>query len=217
MRIPVDQIPESGWTRTLDIPLASLHRVVETHGPQTGTLHVRVVLKNHRGCIDVKGEMTADLKLACGVCLDEGTVKVEAPLELMVAPQADWESSHRARPHEEVKLSATELDVSFYDGEELDLTQLLEDELLIAAPERLSEEDDEGRCTYCGLDMDTVLQERQAVAHAELEAFHPFRELAERMKDSGPNAGSSGSDQTPPEGAPKAGPDAKSKTRKRGA
>jgi uncharacterized metal-binding protein YceD (DUF177 family) len=186
MRIPVEQIPENGWTRTLDIPLASLKRVVETHGPQTGSLRARVVLKNHRGNIDVRGEFSAELSLSCGVCLDEGTVKVAAPLELMVAPQAEWAAGHTDSFHEEVKLSPHDLDVSFYEGEELDLNQLLEDELLIAAPDRLSEEDAAGTCSYCGLDVDTVLRQRQPAAQAEDAAFHPFRDLAQRMNEDDP-------------------------------
>jgi uncharacterized metal-binding protein YceD (DUF177 family) len=124
----------------------------------------------------------ADLKLSCGVCLEDGTVRVDVPLEVMVAPQATWESSHKGTPHEEVRLSSTDLDVSFYDGETLDLAQVLEDELLIAAPDRLSEEDDDGRCSACHRSVEEVLEERQSTVISDAEAFHPFRELAERLR-----------------------------------
>jgi len=182
MRIPVDQIAENGWTRTVEFPLQDLKRVVETFGPQTGSLRARVVLKNHQGCIDVRGELVADLKLSCGICLEDGSVRVEVPLEVMVAPQAQWEAGHRAAAHEEVRLSVTDLDVSFYEGDELDLTQVLEDELLIAAPERLSEEDEEGNCSVCHRNVEAVLEERQATVMSDAAAFHPFREMAGRMK-----------------------------------
>ena len=161
MRIPVDQISEAGWRRTLEIPLAGLHRVVESFGPQPGMVRAQVTLKNHRGCVDVRGNLVADLRMACGVCLDEGTVQVEVPLELMVAPQGLWASGHKAGPHEEVQISAADLDVSFYEGDEIDLTAVLEEELLIAAPERLAEEDADGNCTRCGRNVDAVLAERQ--------------------------------------------------------
>ena len=188
MRIPVDRISETGWSRTLEIPLASLHRVVEAFGPQHGTLRAQVTLKNHRGCVDVRGALVAELQLACGVCLDEGTVRVEAPLELMVEPQALWKSGHKDGPHEEVQLSAADLDVTFYDGDEIDLTALLEEELLIAAPERLSEEDADGNCTRCGRNVDAVLA-GQLASQREEGAFHPFRELAERIAREASGAG----------------------------
>lgn len=177
MRIPVESIPEAGWSRTLEIPLASLHRVAESFGPQHGMLRAEVTLKNHRGCVDVRGGLVAELRMACGVCLDEGTVRVEAPLELMVAPQALWKSGHTDGTHEEVQISAADLDVSFYEHDEIDLTAVLEEELLIATPERLAEEDGDGNCTRCRRNVDAVLSEHQA----EEAAFHPFRELAERI------------------------------------
>ena len=191
MHIPVSQISEEGWTRTLDIPLASLRRVVETHGPQSGTLRAQVTLKNHKGCVDVRGRLAADLSLACGVCLDVGTVRVEAPLELMVVPQSLWlspfgssrkrsDGAHREGQHEEVRITSTDLDVSFYEGDEIDLNAVLEDELLIAAPDSLSEQDEDGNCTFCGRSVQAVLAERQSARHEDTE-FHPFREAAERL------------------------------------
>ncbi|MFI5400931.1 MAG: YceD family protein [SAR324 cluster bacterium] len=180
MHIPVSQISEDGWTAALEIPLASLKRVVETHGPQNGMLRAQVTLKNHKGCVDVRGHVVAELSLVCGVCLDAGIVRVEAPLELMVAPQALWQSGHREGQHEEVRISAADLDVSFYDGDEIDLTAVLEDELLVAAPESLSEQDEAGNCTTCHRRVEAVLAERQAT-HPEDAEFHPFRDLAERI------------------------------------
>jgi len=181
MRIPVDQISEAGWSRTLDIPLASLPRIVESFGPQQGTLRAQVTLKNHRGCVDVRGSLAADVRMACGVCLDEGTVRVEAPLELMVAPEGLWKLGHKDGPHEEVRLSPADLDVSFYESDEIDLTAVLEEELLIAAPVRLAEEDADGNCTRCRRNVDAMLAERQGAQELETE-FNPFRELAERIK-----------------------------------
>ncbi|MFI5400552.1 MAG: YceD family protein [SAR324 cluster bacterium] len=185
MHIPVSQISEDGWTAALDIPLASLRRVVATHGPQSGTLRAQVTLKNHKGCVDVRGRLVAELSLACGVCLDTGTVRVEAPLELMVAPQALWISGHREGQHEEVRLNSADLDVSFYEGDEIDLNAVLEDELLIAAPDSLEQQDEDGNCSFCGRSVQAILAERQAAREEDME-FHPFREaaeLAERLRE----------------------------------
>lgn len=176
MRIPVSQISEDGWFRTVEIPLGKLSRVVEVHGPQAGTLRASVTLKNHRGCIGVSGQIKADLRLACHLCLDRGPVEVEAALELMVAPTATWSAGPSDNAHPEVQIAAADLDVSFYDGEELDLTQVLEDELLIAAPDSLGEEDEDGRCVHCGREVEALLKPKD-----EPDAFHPFRELADRL------------------------------------
>ncbi len=176
MRIPVSQISEDGWTRKLEIPLGSLSRVVEAHGPQAGTLRADVTLKNHRGCIGMSGRIQADLRLACHLCLDRGPVAVDAALELMVVPTATWRAGPSDSAHPEVQIAAADLDVSFYEGEELDLTQVLEDELLIAAPDSLGEEDEDGRCVHCGREVAAMLKPKH-----EPDAFHPFRELADRL------------------------------------
>jgi uncharacterized metal-binding protein YceD (DUF177 family) len=182
MRIAVNQISEDGWRRTLEIPLASLARVTEAHGPQTGTLHAEVTLKNHRGCIGVRGTIRAEVTMACHVCLDRGPVRVEEPLDLMVAPEAIWAGGRRAQPHQEVKLAAADLDVSFYDGEELDLTQVLEDELLIALPDSLSEEDENGCCVLCERDVDALLRTKVTdSAGGPAQEAHPFRALADLL------------------------------------
>lgn len=176
MRIPISQIPESGWTRTLDIPLGSLRRVVAEHGPQQGSLRAEVSLKNHQGCIDVRGRLKADLNVACRLCLEQGPVQVDAPLELMAVPVATWRAGQSDSVHKEVRLSVQDLDVSYYEGEELDLTQLLEDELLLAAPESLGEEGEDGKCLHCGRDVAALLAPGEQGSE-----FHPFRELAQRI------------------------------------
>ena len=177
MRIPVSQIPEDGWSRTLDIPLSSLGRVVEQYGPQSGTLHAEVRLKNRRGNIDVSGSLAAPVRVGCRLCGEEGPLEVAAPLELMVVPTSIWLAGAGKKGHAEVQLSAQALDVSFYDGEEIDLRQLLEDELLLATPDSLGEEDEDGRCTHCHRHVAELFP-----ADSEADTFHPFRELAERVK-----------------------------------
>ncbi len=181
MRIPVNQISEDGWKRTLEIPLASLTRLVEVHGPQAGTLKAQVTLKNHRGVIGVRGTLEAAISLGCHLCLDTGAVEVEAPLDLMVAPEQSLSPGQTDQAHPEVQLAASDLDVAFYDGEELDLTQILEDELLIATPDSIGEEDEDGKCLRCGRDVDTVLNPEGSADAAD--TFHPFRELADRIKN----------------------------------
>jgi uncharacterized metal-binding protein YceD (DUF177 family) len=179
MRIPVSQIPEDGWTREVEINLGRLVRVIDTYGPQSGSMRAWVTLKNRRGIVNVSGRIEATLALDCHLCLDRGTVSISTPLELSVEPRSLWISGRGDGGHQEVRVSTAELDVSFYDGEELDLTELLEDELLIAAPDSYGAEGDDGCCVRCGRNVEEVLGKVNPVD--DLDAHHPFRELAERL------------------------------------
>jgi len=185
MRIPVSQISENGWNRTLSFPVGVLKRVVEAHEPQGGLLRAEVTLKNHRGCIDVIGRLSAELSVACRFCPERAPVQVEAPLQLMAVPVATWRAGQSDSVHKEVRLSSSDLDVSYYEGEELDLTGLLEDELLLAAPDSLGEEGEDGKCLHCRGDVAALLLQKEPG-----DAFHPFRELAQRIQKEGakPNA-----------------------------
>ncbi len=75
---------------------------------------------------------------------------------------------------EETTLSTGDLEVSFFDGEEIDLVQLVEDELLLLVPETVCEEDEDGRCTECGKDLNEMFRPQEAD-----EADHPFAQLKE--------------------------------------
>ncbi|HUJ77248.1 MAG TPA: YceD family protein, partial [bacterium] len=112
-------------------------------------------------------------------------------VQVQLAPLASWTgassseqagAAEAAHPGEERRLAGADLDVSFYEGEEIDLAQELEDELMLASPTTLCEEDDQGRCLRCGKTLEEVFPEQTRGADS---AAHPFAALRERVAASG--------------------------------
>lgn len=91
----------------------------------------------------VTGQVAATVPLACGRCLEEFPVAVRAAVDARFAP--------RPRVADDVELGADDLDLDFYDGDELNLATLLETETTLALPMKpLCREDCRGLCPVCG-------------------------------------------------------------------
>ena len=74
-------------------------------------------------------------------------------------------------------MGQAELELSFYEGEELDLSLILEDELLLLLPETVTEEDEEGRCTVCGKLVEELFAGQETSGDE-----HPFAKMKQLLK-----------------------------------
>jgi len=164
MNIHVSQIPEEGVEHRLHLPLAGLARLVEFCGTQQGALDARLILRNHQGNVEVRGEMRLELRAPCQRCLDPVPVLLDEPVNLWLAPSQDYNLGAS-----EAHLGAADLEMSYYEGEEIDLALVLEDEVLLALPETVADEDEQGRCLICSRRMDELFR-----AGPEDPENHPF-------------------------------------------
>lgn len=168
MKIRVSDIPPQGVKRSLDLPLKSLKKLTEDLGEQEGQLEAHLVLKNHQGSVEVTGNMRVALKPPCHRCLDPIALTLDEAVLIYMAPV----SGYAALGGEEMMLGRGDLEVAYYEGEELDLAELLEDELLLMLPENVVETDDEDRCLVCHRGMEEFYTNDEE----ELEA-HPFAQM----------------------------------------
>ena len=93
----------------------------------------RVELRLERDGVDVfvTGDLRAAVSQACGRCLEPSPVEV---------PEAD-----------SVELAADDLDVDFYDKDEIDLSAVIETETTLALPMKpLCRDGCRGLCPVCG-------------------------------------------------------------------
>jgi uncharacterized protein len=153
MMILLSQIPETGLRSRVIQPLQGLARLVEVSGDQNAELTADVLLKNHGGHVAVTADISASLRLPCQRCLEPVPWEVREQVRVTLVP----ESHGAAAPHD-VHLGPEDLDVSYYAGEQIDLTAVLEDELLLLVPEAVCGEDERGCCTQCGLAVEDVLR-----------------------------------------------------------
>jgi DUF177 domain-containing protein len=165
MKIHLAQIPEQGLVRSLRLELGGLARLSEAIGPQSGVLEAELRIKNREGAVDVRGRMHGVLQPPCQRCLEPVRLEVDEPLDVALVSEASY-----ANAPEDARLGAGDLEVSYYQDEELDLSHILEDELLLLIPEPVAETDDEDRCVICGRRSDELLPQ-------EGEGAHPFAAL----------------------------------------
>jgi uncharacterized protein len=117
----------------LDDPVVSVPMTVRLEG----------VLRPEGDGYRMDGRLAASGKLACSRCLEPVAWQVEDTFSV---------EYRRAMPRDaEIELSDDELDVAFLDGDVLDLSEVAEEQLLLALPMRFVCDDQcAGLCPRCG-------------------------------------------------------------------
>jgi uncharacterized protein len=96
------------------------------------------------GEIRVKGHLTVRMEADCDRCLEPAGVSIDSDFELSY-----WPVSEGAR--EETAIDGDEADIGFYDGDGLELNDVLREFVLLSLPmQRLCTEDCKGICPVCG-------------------------------------------------------------------
>ena len=91
----------------------------------------------------VRGRLQASVEQTCGRCLEVFRARVDAPVDLRLVPKPAGADS--------VELGADDLDVDFYENDELDVARVVGNEAVLALPMKpLCREDCRGLCPSCG-------------------------------------------------------------------
>ncbi len=91
----------------------------------------------------VSGEIRATVPQVCGRCLEPFPVSVRAGVDVRVIP--------RPATSDRLELASDDLDVDFYEKDELNLSALVEAETMLALPMKpLCRDDCRGLCPVCG-------------------------------------------------------------------
>lgn len=98
--------------------------------------------------VEVDGSFEAILEMSCARCLEVYTRPLSEGFTLTFTPQSDEDSP------EERQLESDDLGLVSYQEERLDLTEPLQDQLLVAVPIRaLCHDACRGLCPICGADL----------------------------------------------------------------
>ena len=115
---------------------------------QAGPLHVAGVaelLANTDGEVRLRGNLTVTMRSECDRCLGEARFPVEAKLDLFYRPM-----SYIARD-EEIEIDEGEAEIGFYEGEGIELEDILREQILLLLPmQRVCREECKGICPICG-------------------------------------------------------------------
>jgi DUF177 domain-containing protein len=100
--------------------------------------------------VAVNGHVETRVQVECDRCLKPVELPVSTDFALEYITGAEYESSSVAA------LSEEEMAVSVFDGESIDVDEIVKEQILLAVPARtLCREECKGICPECGIDLNT--------------------------------------------------------------
>ncbi len=143
-RIPPEGL---GFDEVLDPPSVHLEGESEFRLRPDGRLRCHVELVDGTS-IHVRGRLTATVERECGRCLEAYAVAVDHELDLFYLPR---DAEQPEEQEDEVELSDREVVVGYYEGDRLDLGEVVREQLFLGLPLKpLCSELCRGLCPTCG-------------------------------------------------------------------
>jgi uncharacterized protein len=157
-----------------------LHRIVvsQTYAPgtldyrgadirQIAPLQVKAVAELVGEEIRIQGDVETRIEAACDRCLGPSEFAVERQFDLTYRPVTTISRE------EEIELPADELDVGFYEGEGIQLTDVITEQVILSLPMKfICREGCRGLCPICGVD-----RNRESCQCSERHSDSPFAAL----------------------------------------
>jgi uncharacterized protein len=108
--------------------------------------------------VRVKGHLTVRMEAECDRCLETTAFPIDTDFELFYQPAGNLAG-------EEIEVEDAASDLGFYQGDGLDLADVLREQILLSLPmQRICREDCKGICPVCGQNRNQVACE----CHQEL-------------------------------------------------
>ena len=105
----------------------------------------------HIAQTDVEGTIRAEIEMECTRCLQSIDKKFEAEFKAAFVTAENYTQA------KEAELSAEDLDVAVFEGDRIDLTELVREQLLLNLPEQVfCQEDCQGLCQKCGANRNLI-------------------------------------------------------------
>jgi uncharacterized protein len=151
MRIELDRLEKTG-NRFAHLYEPGEIVVDEEHMRLTQPPEVngRVSRSGHE--VRLKGKIIARADVDCDRCLKTVSVPVETDFDVKYVPEADYAAAEGLA----AELQEEDLSLSVFDGETIDVDELVREQVLLALPGRaLCSEECKGLCPTCGADRNT--------------------------------------------------------------
>lgn len=131
-------------------------------------------VQKDREKVRIVGRLTTALEVPCSRCLEPYRIAVDTPIDLLYLPAAAQASG----APDDRQVSDQDANVSFYEGETIDLAQLMREQFYLALPMKpLCREDCQGLCPVCGTNRNTATCSCQAEwVDPRMDALREFRE-----------------------------------------
>ena len=150
MKLSIYDIEEAAKEITYDESMASLNDVL-VHGEVcdysfSAPAVVRIEYYRAGQELFFHGHITGSVVGQCARCVEEYDFVLEKDFSVVLVPKRELNA--------ESELEAEDLDLSFYEGKEIDLSPLVQEQIILALPTRpLCREVCKGLCPQCGANL----------------------------------------------------------------
>lgn len=150
MKLNIHEIEEAVKELAYDEPTKALNEVL-AHGNVVDYIFeapASVRLEYYRAGQELffTGHISGTVVGRCARCVESYAFPLQEDFTLVLVPRSDLPS--------ETELNEEDLDLSFYEGDCVDLTPLVQEQLLLALPTRpLCRESCSGLCPHCGANL----------------------------------------------------------------
>lgn len=135
---------------------------------------VRMMVTPEGDMFKVKGQVATTVHLACSRCLVDYPLDLSKSVSLLFSKEIP-EDVHRG--DDEVELTAEKIGLIYFQGEEIDLREAIEEQVVMALPYKpLCRPDCRGLCPQCGADLNT-----ESCKCKKENAMSPFAVLSGRQ------------------------------------
>ncbi len=113
---------------------------------------VRLRVFSVSGLIEIEGDVSTAVKLSCGRCLEDFETAVESDVALTFVRELP--EVEDLTGEEGAEISAEEMGLILLDGEEIDLRETVEEQVVLSLPiQPLCRRTCKGLCSQCGADL----------------------------------------------------------------
>jgi uncharacterized protein len=103
--------------------------------------------------VEIEGSISTAVRLSCGRCLQSFETPVESSFALTYK-QKEPDTDESGSSQEELELTAEDMGLIYYQGEEINLQNEIQEQVVMAFPLRtLCKQDCKGLCPQCGADL----------------------------------------------------------------
>ncbi len=166
MKIKVKDIPAEGLTQHLEFGGEILNEAVQVCEP----IIINIEIEQAGSNVRVKGDVKGRLLLSCSRCLDDFEWEVADKFDcVLMLPLGE-------KGYPEVELSPEDLDVSFFDGETVDVAQIAVEQIFLQMPIKpLCNPECKGLCPRCGANLN--LESCRCPSEAVSSPFEALRKI----------------------------------------
>lgn len=123
--------------------------------------------------VDVAGDISAKIDMDCSRCIIPVISHLEFPFKVSYITEEHYTSEKESELHGE------DLDVSLYDGEKIDLSELAREQILLNLPAQiLCSENCKGLCAKCGVNLN------EKTCNCETKEIDPRWSALKKIKES---------------------------------